>query len=802
MIKRLLGYVLVLGLLSLSLAMGVASGFFLGLTEDLPNPSPEEMTSQIQNLEEISTLTYNDGSLIDEVRSDLVRKNVQLEEISPQIVHGLVATEDEHFFKHHGVVPSAILRAVLSQVLGGSSSGGSTITQQLVKQRFLSNEVSFERKAKEMLLANRLENYFSKEQILESYLNTSPFGRNNKGENIAGIEAATEGIFGKSADQVNLPQAAFLVGMPQNPYTYTPYDSEGQLKSPEELNYGVERMQEVLDRMRLENYISQADYEKAKDYPIQNDFIQAESQVDETGSSTSQKNTYLYQQVEKQSLKLLMQRFMAMDGVSEEEIQADDNLRSEYQQRADSYYRNGGLTVKTTVDPNIYQLLNQTVANQAGSLGQTYMAYQNNPETDETEAIPLPVQTGNVLIENASGRILGFVGGIDFDQNQVDHAFDMRRSPGSMFKPLLTYGPAIQEGLAFPSTLIADTPIRIQQADGSYYEPSNYGNNISNQLVTFRHALANSLNNPTIYLYQHLLKHGVDIQEYVDRLGLDQSVTENEVKDNVALSIGGTQTGPTVVELAAAFATFANGGQSISPYLIESISDSNGNLIYQHQNHQEPVFDKESSDIMVDVLKDTHRTGTFQPYSGGLNAFSDIYMKTGTSEDFNDHWIGGSSPRITLMSWIGYDNTYQRHTLNDDGNASFGNPVERHAKHWLSLLNQLNNYDPQMMGSSETFSPSQHLVRQKVVKETGTLPGSFTGPYNTQYRIPISQASEEGIFPNQAAIPKAQFDFAIGASLEEQVHALEPYRIKNNSQVNQKVNEILDLYEQTHQKEN
>ncbi|MDK7294140.1 transglycosylase domain-containing protein, partial [Streptococcus pasteurianus] len=99
-----------LGLLSLALAMGVASGFFLGLTEDLPNPSPEEMASQIQNLEEVSTLTYNDGSLIDEVRSDLVRKNVQLEEISPQIVHGLVATEDEHFFKHHGVVPSAILR--------------------------------------------------------------------------------------------------------------------------------------------------------------------------------------------------------------------------------------------------------------------------------------------------------------------------------------------------------------------------------------------------------------------------------------------------------------------------------------------------------------------------------------------------------------------------------------------------------------------------------------------------------------------------------------------------------------------
>ncbi|MCW1000392.1 penicillin-binding transpeptidase domain-containing protein, partial [Streptococcus anginosus] len=101
-----------------------------------------------------------------------------------------------------------------------------------------------------------------------------------------------------------------------------------------------------------------------------------------------------------------------------------------------------------------------------------------------------------------------------------------------------------------------------------------YGNNISNQLVTFRHALANSLNNPTIYLYQHLLKHGVDIQAYVDRLGLDQAVTENEVKDNVALSIGGTQTGPTVVELAAAFATFANDGQSVSPYLIESISDS------------------------------------------------------------------------------------------------------------------------------------------------------------------------------------------------------------------------------------
>ena len=191
-VLRSLGYffitVLILGG---TLSLGIGLGYFAFLVSDTEVPNKETMVKAINDIELVSSFTYDNGEKIADFKSDLVRTRVNSEQISPIVEQALIATEDEYFNVHKGIVPKALLRAVISDITGiGGQSGGSTLTQQLVKQQILTDETTFSRKANEILLALRLEKMLSKEEILTAYLNVSPFGRNNKGQNIAGIQEA------------------------------------------------------------------------------------------------------------------------------------------------------------------------------------------------------------------------------------------------------------------------------------------------------------------------------------------------------------------------------------------------------------------------------------------------------------------------------------------------------------------------------------------------------------------------------------------------------------------------------------
>ena len=189
------------------------------------------------------------------------------------MIDAVFATEDEYFKQHNGIVPKAIFRGLFQDVTNSDSqTGGSTLTQQLIKNQMLTNEVSYERKAKEILLAMRLEHFMDKDEILEAYLNIIPYGRNANGQNIAGIETAAEGIFGKKAIDLNLPQAAFIAGVPQAPFAYTPFKSGGGVKDPEYLKPGIDRMKTVLFRMKETGYITEQQYNEAIAYDITQDF--------------------------------------------------------------------------------------------------------------------------------------------------------------------------------------------------------------------------------------------------------------------------------------------------------------------------------------------------------------------------------------------------------------------------------------------------------------------------------------------------------------------------------------------------
>src|SRR3954454_3227436 len=201
--------VLTVVILGGSFATGVGAGYFASLVKDEPVRSYNSMKKDIYNYTETSDLYFANNVYLGRLRTDLVRDEVKLDQVSPDLANAVIATEDQYFYQHKGVVPKAVFRALFQEVTNSSvQSGGSTLTQQLIKNQILTNEVSFQRKANEILLALRLEKFFNKKEILEAYLNVSTFGRNSSGQTIAGVQAAAKGIFGKSASELTLPEAA------------------------------------------------------------------------------------------------------------------------------------------------------------------------------------------------------------------------------------------------------------------------------------------------------------------------------------------------------------------------------------------------------------------------------------------------------------------------------------------------------------------------------------------------------------------------------------------------------------------
>lgn len=204
--------------------LGIGSGYFLALVKDEPVKSNSELKKSLYEMTQSTTVYFGSGETLGNLNADTQRQVIKLKDMSPHVKDALIATEDESFYRHRGIVPKAFIRATAQEFLNtGATSGGSTLTQQLIKNQLLTNETSFQRKAKEMMLSFKVEKALTKDEIIEAYLNVVSFGRNTNGQNIAGIEAAAQGIFGVKANELNIAQAAYIAGLPQNPYTYTPF---------------------------------------------------------------------------------------------------------------------------------------------------------------------------------------------------------------------------------------------------------------------------------------------------------------------------------------------------------------------------------------------------------------------------------------------------------------------------------------------------------------------------------------------------------------------------------------------------
>ena len=734
---------------------GIGLGYFASLTSNEEPLTKEQMSDAIGNLNLISSFYYYDGTKISDVNSDELRIVKPLSEISQYVKDGIIATEDSSFYEHNGIVPKALVRALMQEVVSSDSgtSGGSTLTQQLIKQQILTSEVTFKRKANEILYALRLEKYFTKDQILEAYLNVSPFGRNHNGLNIAGIEEAAQGVFGVSAKDLSLPQAAYLVGMPQNPIAYTPYTNLARMK--EDVSAGVERMKTVLFSMYRENKITKEQYEEALAYDITKDFLPPKE-------ITSDRQSYLYQAVHREAVKVLMTKAAEKNKLTYDDISNDSELFNKYYDDAEKELSTGGYKVTSTIDKKVYDAMQEAMAKYGDDIGPTYHTQYVDSNTGETKTQEEPPQNGAVMIENKTGRIISFVAGRDFEKNQVDHAFSTHRSPGSTIKPILVYAPAIENNLIYPASIVPDTKVSIAQGNGTYWQPTNYGNTVSNTFVTVRYALLLSLNNPVVKIYQYMLNKGLNPGEYLNRMGI-RGIGKDEYQ-NIALSIGGTRTGPTVREQTSAFTTLANQGEHHDSYMIEKIEDSRGNVIYQHQDKSERIFSDATSYLVTNMLIDIAASKILYDIKGNMGFSTDLAGKTGTSEYEQDNWFIAYTPTVTLGSWIGYDNFYnaQYAITYSDG---YGAPTGRSQRQWTNLMRAAYEANPELIGQETKFTVPDSVYQDSVVSTTGTKSGTFKANNGSTYSV--SGGMKTDWFKKDFPPMNPRYDFMVGATPEE-----------------------------------
>lgn len=527
----------------------------------------------------VSTQIFDrNGKLLYDVYRDQNRTPVTINELPQHVVQATLAIEDQNFYNHAGISPiGGILRAIKDSYKTGKLQGGSTITQQLVKTSLLTPERTFERKIREAILALWAERIYSKQEILQMYLNQIPYGGSSYG-----IEEASKKYFDKSAKELTIPEAAFLAGLTKAPSTYSPY------LNPEE---SIRRRNEVLKNMLELGYISQTDYSKYKNEPL----------------NIQPPKTYIR-----------APHFV---------FYVISQLEQKYGIRA---VEEGGLRVKTTLDLDM----------------------QNETEkvlSEELDKIQhLDVGNGAVLVTSPySGEILTMVGSKDYFKEPYG-AFNVtiaHRQPGSSIKPLM-YSLALERNYTAAS-ILQDSPVIFDIPGSKPYRPENYDGKYHGN-VPLRYALANSYNIPAVRVLNTL---GVnDFINHGRKLGI---TTWDHPEDyGLSITLGGADV--RMVDMAEAYGTFANYGERVPLQSIISVEDYKGNKLESIERKPTQVLSPQTSFIISDILSDNYaRQFAFGLQSDLYIPDYKVAVKTGTSNNKRDNWTIGYNRKYLTAVWVG-----------------------------------------------------------------------------------------------------------------------------------------------------
>ncbi len=535
-----------------------------------------------------------------DVYGDVQRTIIPLDKIDKKIQNASIAIEDAEFYQHFGIKPKAILRSVFVNLTeGGYSQGGSTITQQVVKNGLLTQEKTITRKVKEWILAIKLERVKTKDEILELYLNDAPYGGT-----LIGVEEASMGYYGKHASEVTLAEAAYLAALPQAPTRLRPHGGNfDQLER---------RKNQVLKRMRELGMISVEEEKEAKEEKVNFNVPQ--------GFGGNLKAPHFVMEVKQR-------------------------LEDEF---GEEYVKNGGLHVITTLDMDIQRIAEDTIAKHRDRM-------ENDFNADNSALVSLDPKTGEVL-SMVGSRNYGEKG-----YGMFNVITDGRRQPGSSFKPIV-YAKAFDLGY-LPSTVVFDAPTsfdtrcdidvkNIPDSNVDCYRPKNYDDKYHGP-ISLRNALAQSLNIPAVKMYY--LVGAKKALALAKDMGI--STLGNADRFGLSLVLGSGEVSP--LEMTQAYSVFANDGIKQESQLIMRIEDKDGKLIKEYKNEPTTVLSSQVTRLINDVLSDNvARTPAFGAASALYFPNRQVAVKTGTTNDSKDFWIIGYTPSIVSTVWAGnHDNS-------------------------------------------------------------------------------------------------------------------------------------------------
>jgi penicillin-binding protein 1A len=674
-----------------------------------------------------------DGKLIGEFGEER-RAVVRIGDVPQSLTHAILAAEDERFYQHSGVDYVGVARAAFSNFISGEvRQGASTITMQVARNFFLSKEKTLTRKFNEVLLAFKIESSFSKDQILELYINQIYLG-----QRAYGYAAASQIYFGKPLAGLSLGEAAMLAGLPKAPSRYNPITNPTRAR---------QRQQYVLRRMRDLQLISEEDFDAAVQQPIM-----VKKDIDEypvhVEHFTEMVRQALYERYRDDAYGMGLRVYTTL--LTSHQAAAYESVRwgvQEYDQRHG--YRGPEGYVELPPKPT-EELLEDVLQDSADSDGihaavvveassRVVRAYRKGGEwveirdeglkfaarmlgtgasagqrirrgaiirvqRDERQRwhiTQLPVVEASLIsVDPRDGAIRALVGGFDFNRNQFNHVTQAVRQAGSGFKPFI-YSAALEKGFT-PATVINDAPLTFTaaQTGSEPWEPKNFDNKFDGP-IRLRTALVKSKNLVSVRILQAITPQYA--QDYIARFGFDPRLHPPYL--TMALGAGSV----TPLQMVTAYGVFANGGYRVTPYFIERVEDSRGNVLLAAKPAAagagaERVIDARNAFIMTSIMRDVMRIGTGA--RAGRLGRHDLAGKTGTTNEFVDAWFSGYTSELVAVAWIGFD-APQSLGRNETG-AQAALPI------WMGYMSVALNNVPE-----QPLAPPDGVVAMRISPETG-----------------------------------------------------------------------------------
>ncbi len=655
-IRKIFIALFILFFIGTAVLVGMGAGMYKAIYSELENMN---IRSLAVNQSSVVYYYDEDGNQVEEVQLHYQGERriwVESSEISINLKNAAVAIEDERFYEHNGVdlkrTAGATIGWILEKVgLGSADYGGSTLTQQLVKNITNEKDKSADRKIKEIMRAIALEEQIGdKDAILTMYLNISYFGNQ-----CYGVEAASNLYFAKQAKDVTIAEAATIVGITQSPSYYDP------VKNPDN---ALEKRNRVLGKMYELGYISESEYNEAKELPI--------------GLSET-----VYE-----PKKVIYSYFV--DAVIEEVVADLVEQKGLSKTAAEQMVFNGGLKIYTTMDKDVQENMENIYENRTGF-----------PTSDKT-------QSAMVVVDPKTGEIKGIVGGVGVktDARGFNRATQSTRQPGSSIKPLSVYAPAMELGLINAASVIRDEAVTIKVGNKDW-SPKNAYSGYKGDLVLSK-CIEISSNTTAVKVLEDL---GVSTSYDYARYKFNLSGMVEADRSYAPLALGGLTHGVTVVDMAAAYATFANGGVYNEPHTYTKVVDSSGKVLLENKSSSKRVLSEETAFIMTDVMANVVTGSSGTAKEAKLNNNIAAYGKTGTTNDNYDKWFVGYTTRYVGAVWFGCDTNTDLKSLGIKNNPS--------CAIWKKVMDKIHEGI-----TNEAFEPPETVNKATLCSKTGKLASS------------------------------------------------------------------------------